>query len=151
MLRMDAASFKGRWFHICSWFVLTRRFMAGYFSVCNHFCFENVKIFTKSIDCDLGTSLIALSVNFHGYKQLQNLILILFTKHDLRNQFSWFVWWCAFLIGIRNIINSMSNSQTLLLMHWRLNSDKINKNSIIEKYRIIKKSGVSLFLKAQTK
>ena len=31
----------------------------------------------------------------------------------------------------------MSNSQTLLLMYWRLNSDKIHKNSIIAKYRIL--------------
>ena len=43
---------------------------------------------------------IAFSVRFHGYTRLQNLIRIFFTKHDVRNQFSWFFWWCAFLIVI---------------------------------------------------
>ena len=38
-------------------------------------------------------------------------------------------------MAIRSIINSMWNSQTLLLMYWNLNSDKINKNSKIAKYR----------------
>ena len=37
-------------------------------------------------------------------------------------------------MAIENITNSNSNSQTLLLMYWTLNSDEINKISEIEKY-----------------
>ena len=37
-------------------------------------------------------------------------------------------------MGIRNIINSTLNSQTLILIYWTLNSNKIRKNSEIAKY-----------------
>ena len=40
-------------------------------------------------------------------------------------------------MGILSITNSVYNSQTLLLMYWTLNSDKISAISIIETYRTI--------------
>ena len=64
----------------------------------------------KSIEWCHGSSLIAFSVNFHGYKRLHNLILIFVPKHDVRNQFSWLFWWCVFLIAIRIITNGGKHS-----------------------------------------
>ena len=37
-------------------------------------------------------------------------------------------------MAIQSITSSNSNSQTLLLMYWTLNSDEIGKISEIEKY-----------------
>ena len=54
-------------------------------------CF--VKMFKnsiKSIERNPGSSLIAFSVKFHGYKRLRNLILIILRSADVRNQFYWF-------------------------------------------------------------
>ena len=36
---------------------------------------------------DRGSSLIAFSDEFYGYKRLQNLILIIFKNHDFRISF----------------------------------------------------------------
>ena len=41
----------------------------------------------KSMEYDCVSSLIAFSVEFHGYKRLQNLILIIFKNHDFRISF----------------------------------------------------------------
>ena len=50
-------------------------------------------------------------------------------------QHVWLFYMKHFCACTRNIINSMWNSQTFLLMYWKLNSDKITKNTRIAIYR----------------
>ena len=64
---------------------LTRRFMLSYkfflIRIWRSF-WENCEIFIKSLEWHHGSSFIALSVNFHGYKRLQHLIHIIFRNND---------------------------------------------------------------------
>ena len=93
---------KGRWFHICPWFFSNFTFdiVAGAVNArfWFHFC-ENVEIFMKSIEWDHGSSLIAVSVNYHAYTHLQNLIR-----------------WCRFLwFCIRSVVSSISGDTCIYM------------------------------------
>ena len=76
-----------------------------------------------------------ISIHFYGYKRLQNLILMIFRNHDFSELVFLNSLMICFLNGHSEISSHIQNSQTLLLMYWTLNSDKISKISRIAKHR----------------
>ena len=92
--------FTGRWFHICHSFFFNstiyvdpEAFLVGTLM----WFWEHAEIFMKSIKWNRGNSFIVFSIHFHGYKRLQNLILIIFRHYDFPELvFMMFLMICVF-------------------------------------------------------
>ena len=68
------------------------------------------------------------------YKRLQNLFLIVFRNYDVSELGVFLFRMMCFLNCSQSIFNCIWTLQTLILMYWTLNSDKIGKTLRIAKF-----------------